>query len=315
MKALVTGSSGLVGSAMSEKLLDLGYEVLGVDINPPRLLSVIVHSNYRFIVTDVRRFFNDVLDGPQYDLVVHCAAVVGGRATIEGNPLAVATDLAIDSDMFQWALRTKQKRLVLFSSSAAYPIKLQSKRFYDDIPGYRLKESDLDLRSMQSPDLSYGFCKLALEYQAMFVEEQGIRCHVFRPFSGCSWLQDEDYPWPAIARRAINHSEGLEDMFVWANTIRDFIVMDDVVAGVMAAVEQDVKGPVNLCTGLGTSFVDLAIMFCEELGMKDVEVGVMNDMPAGVYHRVGDPSKMLSIYQPKWTLERMIDETLSQLTV
>lgn len=35
-----------------------------------------------------------------FDLIIHLAAVVGGRMTIEGDPLMVATDLAIDAIFF-----------------------------------------------------------------------------------------------------------------------------------------------------------------------------------------------------------------------
>jgi hypothetical protein len=51
--------------------------------------------------------------------VVHLAAIVGGRSTIEGAPLSVAVDLSLDAELFNWALRTRPGRIVYFSSSAA----------------------------------------------------------------------------------------------------------------------------------------------------------------------------------------------------
>ena len=90
MKILITGDAGFVGRAFHRALDNKGHDITGIDI-----------ANG----IDCRDFFKK--DDTKYDVVIHLAAIVGGRATIEGNPLAVATDLAIDSDMFQWAIRTK----------------------------------------------------------------------------------------------------------------------------------------------------------------------------------------------------------------
>ena len=95
MKILITGDEGFVGRAFHRALDKKSNNVTGFDIKSG---------------TDARKFF--ATDDTYFDVVIHLAAVVGGRATIEGNPLAVATDLAIDSDLFQWALRTRPGRIV-----------------------------------------------------------------------------------------------------------------------------------------------------------------------------------------------------------
>jgi nucleoside-diphosphate-sugar epimerase len=61
-------------------------------------------------------------DNGCWDLVVHCAANVGGRATIDGNPLWVAENLELDAAMFRWAVAMRLPRVVYYSSSAAYPV-------------------------------------------------------------------------------------------------------------------------------------------------------------------------------------------------
>ena len=89
---------------------NLNFDVTGVDIKDGN---------------DCRDFFKVCDD--KFDLIVHLAAIVGGRETIENDPLSVATDLSIDAEFFNWAVRTKQKKVIYFSSSAAYPISLQAK--------------------------------------------------------------------------------------------------------------------------------------------------------------------------------------------
>ena len=108
MKILITGDEGFVGTNFKKHLDSKRNSITGIDIKSG---------------VDVRDFF--AKDDTKFDVVIHLAAIVGGRATIEGNPLAVAADLAIDADLFQWALRTRPNHIVYFSSSAAYPIYLQ----------------------------------------------------------------------------------------------------------------------------------------------------------------------------------------------
>ena len=64
----------------------------------------------RHLVMDCREFFTSSSESHErYDLLLHFAAVVGGRAKIEGSPLSVADDLAIDAVAFQWAIDTSNK--------------------------------------------------------------------------------------------------------------------------------------------------------------------------------------------------------------
>jgi nucleoside-diphosphate-sugar epimerase len=85
--------------------------------------------------------------------VIHLAAIVGGRESIEGRPLAVADNLSIDSEFFQWCLKTQPRKIVYFSSSAAYPISLQCDK------NIKLREFDVNLKFPGAPDMTYGWSK------------------------------------------------------------------------------------------------------------------------------------------------------------
>ena len=113
--ALVTGAEGFIGRHMTDALAASGWNVWGFDLPD-----------------DARDYFRNTMPShfltpPQeVDLIVHAAAVVGGRAKIDGNPLALAVNLELDAALFQWAARTKPGRVVYLSSSAVYPVWLQS---------------------------------------------------------------------------------------------------------------------------------------------------------------------------------------------
>ena len=128
MRVLITGHKGFVGQAFVNKLLkDVGtkYEdIVGVDILGCDTYSALTVE--KSVPLDCREFFKKA-QASDYGLIIHLAAIVGGRATIEGEPLSVATDLSIDAEFFNWVVKTgtPATKVVYFSSSAAYPINLQ----------------------------------------------------------------------------------------------------------------------------------------------------------------------------------------------
>lgn len=282
MKILITGHQGFVGKYFVEKYKD--HEVLGIDIKEGN---------------DCRDFFKK--SNEKFDLVIHLAAIVGGRATIEGNPLAVATDLSIDSEMCQWALNTKPNRIIYFSSSAAYPINLQK-------TPYKLKESDINLNNIMNPDMTYGWAKLTGEYCLQFLENEGIKVNIFRPFSGYGSDQDLDYPFPSFINRAKNKKEPFE---IWGDgsQVRDFIHIRDIIDAVDQAIKDDISGPVNLGLSRPTSFNELQKIVCEIAGYDPAVKHIIN-APKGVDYRCCDNNRMLDFYKPKISLEEGIEMAL-----
>lgn len=289
MKILITGHRGFVGTEFWKRLSSEGHDLTGVDI---------IEGN------DARTFFRE--NDERYDLVIHLAAVVGGRKLIEGSPLSVAVDLSIDSELFQWALRTKPGRIVYYSSSAAYPVALQKRG-----SRHRLFESDINLNDLHSADLTYGWSKLTGEYLAQFVEAEGIRVHVFRPFSGYGETQALDYPFPSFIKRGRDRQNPFE---VWGdgNQVRDFIHIDDVVEATLTAVREDVHGPTNLGWGRPTAFNDLAQMVMNAAGYEG-EIRHLPAEPVGVQFRVANVNKMFGFYEPKITLEEGIERGLNYI--
>ena len=277
--ALVTGDMGFIGSHFAEHLRGTGWQVTGADI---------VNG------FDCRNLF--ACDSTsRFDLVVHCAANVGGRANIDGHPLNVAQNLGIDAAMFDWAVRTRPRRVLYFSSSAAYPTMFQRRD-----TGTRLHESLVRLDLVNEPDAVYGWAKVTGERLAEVVRGHGIQVTVVRPFSGYGPRQDDCYPWPAYMARA----RRLEDPFhIWGDggSTRDWIHVDDVVDACMALVEDGTPLPVNLGTGRATTFDELATVVCSAAGYMPDRVYVA-DAPQGVYHRVADPTRLFTVYRPRITL-------------
>ncbi|MFI2437406.1 NAD-dependent epimerase/dehydratase family protein [Streptomyces sp. NPDC018693] len=280
--ALVTGSWGFVGRHMTHALRERGWDVVGCDIANPEhpidCLDVFQHGDRVF------------------DLVVHAAARAPHRAAIDGRPATMAYNLQLDSAMFDWALRTGQRRVLYLSSSAVYPVRLQ-----DGSERWKLHESDTDSADGIMPDAGYGWTKLTGEKTAAAAAAEGLAVHVVRPFSGYGEDQGEDWPFAAFIARARRR----EDPFViWGSgdQVRDWIHISDVVAGALAVVDADVRAPVNLCTGRGVRMYDLADMIRKQTG-DWFTIAIAPDRPEGVAYRVGDPDMLQCIYRPKVSLE------------
>jgi len=281
MKILITGDEGFVGTNFKKHLDSKRNSITGIDIKSG---------------VDVRDFF--AKDDTKFDVVIHLAAIVGGRATIEGKPLAVAADLAIDADLFQWALRTRPNHIVYFSSSAAYPIYLQRAEYKQ-----RLKEWDINLDHIRTPDFTYGWAKLSGEMLASYARAEGLKVSVLRPFSGYGSDQSLDYPFPSLIKRGKEKSDPFD---VWGRgtQVRDFIHIEDVVRATFEAITNDVT-VANLCTGRATSFIELAELVMMQAGYL-APIRTNPKAPVGVAYRVGDPNKMLGFYEPRISLEEGI---------
>lgn len=289
MRALVTGAAGFIGRHMVAALQARGDDVTTLDVAGSPAV-------------DVRDFCRS--DDTRYGLVVHCAAVVGGRRMIEGQPLAVAGNLAIDADVFRWALRTRPDHLVYYSSSAAYPVRLQA-----GTP-YLLRETDIDLRgAFGLPDQTYGWAKLTGEVLAQHARAEGLRVHVLRPFSGYGTDQDPSYPFRAFIDRARSRQDPFT---VWGDgsAVRDWVHVSDVVSATLAAVDQGHQGPLNVCTGRPVDFTALATLVTAAAGYSPA-LRYVHTAPSGVRYRAGDPAELHRVYTPRVSLEDGIARALA----
>lgn len=293
MKALVTGAAGFIGRHMTAELINRGYQVARCDLT------------LGWDALDVFR-----TSSTHYDLIVHAAASSPHREAIDRQPVHMARNLQLDAAMFDWAVRTDQGRVLYLSSSAAYPIDLQE----DFSRPILLKESDIrvgDRLNIGRPDAAYGWTKLTGEMLADTARSSGLQVTVVRPFSGYGEDQSYNFPFRAIVERARTMSESFA---IWGDgsQVRDWIHVDDVIAAALAVVESGTTDPINLCTGIGHSMLELAQMACAAVGLTPV-FEFRLDKPSGVAHRAGDPMNMHRYYTPAIPLAEGVERALSAL--
>jgi len=306
---LVSGGCGFVGRNMVRRLYETTNDrVLFIDnllvgthpstwLNYPQTgtnkdIEIFGDGRLLFLKDDFRNFLREITAdkdflNKKYDLkmdgfadVFHFAAIVGGRATIDGDPMMVAQDLAIDAEFFFWVCRQKPERVLYPSSSAAYPVNLQT-----EDGAIALSETDIDFNNMGQPDMTYGWSKLTGEYLAKIAAEYydlSVTC--IRPFSGYGEDQNLTYPIPAIARRIANREDPVE---VWGTGKqgRDFVHIDDVLDCIMAAMDKIKDGSaINIGMGKLTSFIEIIGVLTDIAGY-DPEIKRLLDKPVGVHAR------------------------------
>lgn len=323
-RILVTGSHGFVGRNFVRHFLESGCDVIAVDsllagsgakrvkdwpINPYAM-----PGNFKENICDARTYFKENED-EHFDIAIHLAAVVGGRMTIEGNPLAVAEDLEIDSAFWKWVSTARPSHVISFSSSAAYPVSLQVEGQAEIL----LEESFLDFtKNLGMPDLTYGWAKMTNEYLGKVVAKQfGIKVASYRPFSGYGSDQDPSYPFRAICERAAARTVNAEGkFFVWGsgNQKRDFIHIDDVIRCVMTTYEKITDGSsINISTGILTSFKDLARMACNAANWNPEIVG-LSDKPEGVFSRGGSTTLQKSLgFTPSISIDEGVIRCVNEI--
>jgi nucleoside-diphosphate-sugar epimerase len=241
------------------------------------------------------------LEVERFSDVFHFAAIVGGRAKIDGDPMMVALDLSIDAEFFYWAVRHKPERVMYPSSSAAYPVNLQAEEGF-----VALAESDIDWKggNLGQPDMTYGWSKLTGEYLAQ-IAAQYYDLHVasVRPFSGYGEDQDLSYPIPAIAARAAAKEDPFE---VWGTGKqgRDFVHIDDCVDCMMFALDHISDGrAINIGSGKITSFLEIIDLFAEFAGYEPTIKPLLHK-PVGVHARHANMDYVFNElgWQPKISL-------------
>jgi nucleoside-diphosphate-sugar epimerase len=297
-KCLITGGCGFVGRYFSEQLMKT-YNVTIVDNMESTSAK---EPGYAYIKKDIVEYLKESTEN-SFDLVIHLAAVVGGRQMIENEPFKVSRDLIIDAEFFSWVAKTKPKKVIYFSSSAVYPIEYQT----ENNP-IKLREEMVEVKDdggcIGVPDLTYGWAKLTGEFLAKIAHKKyDIDIVCYRPFSGYGETQHETYPFPSIISRVCRREDPL---VVWSNSIRDFVHIEDIYNFVMETYNSVHDGSaINIGSGRETSFVELAKIAAKEVGYNPV-IKVLEDKPKGVYYRVAEASSLKQKISLEEGIRRMV---------
>lgn len=233
MRVLVTGGAGFIGSHLSERLVRDGHEVVIVDqlndyYSPALKLRNVEEVRkagpVKFFETDIRDqdAVHDLIGAHRIDTIVHMAALVGVRPSLRQALQYEQVNVGGTLVLLEAARHIGVAKFVFASSSSVYGETQQ-------VP-FREDQADL------SPISPYGASKLAAERMCY------VYAHLYRLSTIClrffTVYGPRQRPDLALCKfvRLIESGQSLP-IFGDGSSCRDYTFCDDIVAGVMAALE------------------------------------------------------------------------------
>lgn len=236
MSVLVTGAAGFIGYHVAEALLRQGEAVVGVDnlndyyevsLKQARLARLQEHSHFRFSKCDLAdRDAVSILEGAGSDVtrIIHLAAQAGVRYSLI-NPFAyVSSNVTGHVSVLEFARRAKGLHNVVYASSSSV---------YGGNRKVPFAESD----SVDAPQSLYAATKRADELISYtYAHLYGLPLVGLRFFTVYGPFGRPDMA-PMIFARAILAGEPIK-VFNRGEMWRDFTYIDDIVSGVLAALNR-----------------------------------------------------------------------------
>ena len=287
-RILVTGSSGTVGTALTQELLKQKYNVIPLDIKHSIWDNKI---DKRTVICDLRKSLNSKRF-PKPDLIVHLAANARVHESVM-NPKLAYDNYIMTYNILEYARKNKVPG-VLFSSSREI--------YGESAIGKRRRETDTDITRMKSPYTASKFGVEAL--LTAYRECYGIKTVITRLSNVYGRYDVSERIIPLFIYYALRN----RDMVIFGKEKKlDFTFTDDCVDGFIRIIKRfnRVDGlTFNISTGRAVKLIDLAKMIIRELG-ADSKIVLSNKRIGEISSFVGDislASNMLG-YKPKISLK------------
>lgn len=230
---LITGGAGFIGSHLVDRLLaEQNWRVTVVDdfndfycpsIKRSNIRAHLADSNFQLAETDIRNenALEDIFGKQDFDLIVHLAARAGVRPSLAEPQLYAETNLNGTLNLLELARRFKVPQFIFGSSSSVYGC------------GTKLPFNECD--QIANPISPYAATKAGGELLChTYSHLYGIRINCLRFFTVYGARQRPDLAIHKFARLIL---EGKPiPLFGDGTTRRDYTYIDDIIAGIRAAM-------------------------------------------------------------------------------
>lgn len=300
---LITGGAGFIGSHLVDNLLSEGeWRVCVVDdfndfydpsIKRDNANRHKAHPNYQLYEADIRdgRSLGQIFEEQQFDCIVHLAARAGVRPSLQQPLLYSQTNVDGTVNLLERAREHQIKQFVFGSSSSVYGINAKVP-FSEDDP-------------ISQPISPYAATKAAGEFLChTYTHLYGFRCVCLRFFTVYGPRQRPDL---AIHKFARLLSEGKPiPVFGDGTTRRDYTYIDDILAGVRAAIDYSATDfeVINLGESRTVELRELIALLEKELGVE-ARIDRQPLQPGDVPQTYADISKARQLlgYDPQTPIE------------
>lgn len=295
MKIVLTGATGVVGSALLRALRAQDAEVLVLARNPASIATSTSVSALAYTLEDITPTLAGDIAAFKPNVFIH-AGWNGPESSERNRPEILDSNLRASRSLLEIAAESGCARWIEFGSQAEYSPQM---------------ESAISEQSPTQPDTAYGAAKLSLcqDGQA-FCADAGVHFTWLRLFT----CYGREYkPSYVIAYLIHMLRQGAMPELRTPHAVWDCLHADDAARAVMGLLSHPAPdGVFNLASGKGVSVGEMALILAEELHFADIqhlrETIAGNRTPAT--RRVADIRKFTSAFG--WKPQLDIREGLRQ---
>jgi UDP-glucose 4-epimerase len=223
---LVTGGAGFIGSCLSSRLIDEGYNVFVLD-NLSTGFESNIPKQAEFINLDIsKEDFIKKLPTIKFDYVFHLAAQSSGEISFDYPSYDVKTNVMGTLLLLNWSMEKKVKRFIYTSSMSVY----------GDVQYLPVVENN------KSQPLSfYGVGKLASEKYANIFINKGLPVTLLRLFNVYGPGQNMQNLKQGMVSIYMSYIAKKEPILVKGSKdrFRDFVYIDDVINAIVKSAFMD----------------------------------------------------------------------------
>ncbi|HXT69897.1 MAG TPA: UDP-glucuronic acid decarboxylase family protein [Vicinamibacterales bacterium] len=258
MRIVITGAAGFIGSHLSERLIDQGHSVVGIDNLLTGDLANIAHlvgRDFVFVKHDVTNYIN--VDGP-VDRVYHWASPASPIDYLEW-PIPTLKVGALGTHNALGLAKAKGARFIIASTSEVYGDPLEHPQ----------KESYWGNVNPVGPRGVYDEAKRFAEAITMaYHRYHGLDAKIVRIFNtyGPRMRVLDGRAVPNFIAQALRD----EDVTIFGSgkQTRSFCYISDLVTGIIALMESNVNEPVNIGNPHEMSIEEMARAIIQMTGSK-----------------------------------------------
>jgi UDP-glucuronate 4-epimerase len=305
MTILVTGGAGFIGSHLVDRLLEQGNNVVTVDnfdpyydrsIKENNIREHRKHDHYRLVEEDIRNLDalrNEITE--EVDVICHLAAKAGVRPSVKDPVGFQEVNVMGTQNMLEFAKEKGVKQFVFASSSSVYGTN-------ENVPW---SEDDHVLK----PISPYASTKVSGELMGhVYSELYDMRFLALRFFTVYGPRQRPDL---AIHKflRLMNNGEQIT-LYGDGSSRRDYTYIDDIIDGVMAAIDykDSMYEIINLGNNRTVQLLKL-VEAIEEASGIEADKTHAPEVPGDVEQTWADVSKAKELlgYSPNYDLEQGLE--------
>ena len=301
---LVTGAAGFIGSNLTDRLLELGAFVIGIDNlfngRLENLENALKSKKFQFFKGDIRDI-NFLLEiSKDTEIIFHQAAFTSIPQSILMPQSCNDVNINGILNVLNTARKNNIDKIIFASSSSVY----------GDEPSLPKKE---DMK--KNPKSPYGVSKLAGEgYIQVYNQLYGLNTTILRYFNVYGPRQ-KDSPYSGVIAIWLGRIIRNEDLIIFGDgqNSRDFTYVKDVIQANLLALKYDNPGEIfNIGANSPIKLIDLAKLMLKITYKDNLNIIFSDPRPGDILHSYADISKAKELirFEPEYIQEQGLKDYL-----